>query len=596
MEVTEKDFSKEFLERFEDKEKQYILDFCNTFLRTFPNILDKSIIIDRISTISSIQAKLQKEGVTGETIYNNMSISYRPNQSERDERNTIYHELFHVLSHRKNDKNLYLWGLYEEGIIFFDDMSDDFYTEHSEFDEIMNEYYTIKMLEQEDRFFEGKYEEKAPTKIDPTRIITRFHGNGYRTDVHLAEIYDMAFGTELLKAKLLDREKFVEKFNKQFKNLDIKTSTDYTYMTQFSKIGHQLVKDKDEANITAIEVWKECYKDRHVDKKIDLFDYLQESKRVEQALPQFDSYHSNYTGNINTAIPFQLLETIRKADEEIIMQQLRPDLVGEQTETEKIIQKKRFLEVISTLRDNIEELTRENVEKVSYGEMSQYNHSNLSCLIVSAGKKNFMTFASEDGYRGSSEFSNLPKDQIREIFGDDREVEYATVPTPRYKWSIIRDNNGYIPLTDNPNMEHVELTDEVYLDGSSVEKTADSKDGQGMGLKQEHGTIVDNNDNRTESRKSSSFEESLKADSTQNKKRKMNSASFRASLATKRKEHRTGHQDVNKSRNIIALRRERDRLLRGENLSEEQMNRLNEINAILLGEQQSQKKYNGIGR
>ena len=284
------------------------------------------------------------------------------------------------------------------------------------------------------------------------------------------------------------------------------------------------------------------------------------------------------------------------ADEEIIMQQLRPDLVGEQTETEKIIQKKQFLGVISTLRDNIEGLTREDVEKVSYGEMSLYNHSNLSCLIVSAGKKNFMTFASEDGYRGSSEFSNLPKDQIREIFGDDREVEYATVPTSRHKWSIIKDNNGYIPLTDNPNMEHVELTDEVYLDGSSVEKTADSKDGQGMGLQQEHGNIVDNNDNRTEPRKSSSFEDSLKVDSTQNKKGKMSSASFKASLATKRKENRTGQQDINKSKNIIALRRERDRLSRGENLSEEQINRLNEINAILSGEQASQKKYNGIGR
>lgn len=76
----------------------------------------------------------------------------------------------------------------------------------------------------------------------------------------------------------------------------------------------------------------------------------------------------------------------------------------------------------------------------------------------------------------------------------------------------------------------------------------------------------------------------------------MSSASFKASLATKRKENRTGQQDINKSKNIIALRRERDRLSRGENLSEEQINRLNEINAILSAEQASTKKYNGIGR
>lgn len=202
----------------------------------------------------------------------------------------------------------------------------------------------------------------------------------------------------------------------------------------------------------------------------NLYEYLKSSHLVMKTLPNVHSRNKTMVGNVNNELISSHEELIYMADEEIIMQQLRPDLVGEQTETEKIIQKKQFLGVISTLRDKIEGLTREDVEKVSYGEMSLYNHSNLSCLIVSAGKKNFMTFASEDGYRGSSEFSNLQKDQIREIFGDDREVEYATVPTPRHKWSIIKDNNGYIPLTDNPNMEHVELTDEVYLDGSSVEK------------------------------------------------------------------------------------------------------------------------------
>ena len=393
---------------------------------------------------------------------------------------------------------------------------------------------------------------------------------------------------------MLDREKFVKKFNKQFKNLDIKTSADYPYMTQFSKIGHQLVKNKDEANITAIELWKECFKEKHKDKEIDIFEYLEESKRVQQALPQFDSFHSNFAGNMNTSTPFQLLETIRKADEEIIMQQLRPDLVGEQTEPEKIIQKKQFLGVINTLRDNIEGLTREDIENVSYGEMSAYNHSNLSCLVINAGQKNFMTFAAEEGYRGSSEFSTLSEEQAIQIFGENREVEYATVPTPRHIWSIVRDEKGYIPLTDNPNMEYVELTDEVYLDGISVEKTIDSKDEKEFGLKQEkRNIVVDEASALVESRKR--FKESLAADSKQDRSGKFNSASFSASLATKRKEHRTGQQDVNKSRNIIALRRERDRLARGENLSEEQIKRLNEINEILAG-QQIQKKSNGMTR
>lgn len=141
------------------------------------------------------------------------------------------------------------------------------------------------------------------------------------------------------------------------------------------------------------------------------------------------------------------------------------------------------------------------------------------------------------------------------------------------------------------------MSDTLATDDPPPERDPNDKDGQGLGLKQEQGPKVGNNSNASKtSRETSSFEESLETDSVSADSKKMNSASFKASLATKRKEHRTGHQDVNKSRNIIALRRERDRLSRGENLSEEQTNRLNEINAILSGEQQSQKKYNGIGR
>lgn len=602
MEVTENDFSKEFLERFEDKEKQYVLDFCNTFLRTFPNVIDKQILLDKLSRIKAINpdryGALGKD-IYGETYYEDCSIVYRDGQDERDERNTIYHEIFHVLSFKKKAIFNEI-GLFHEGVIsdngnsYYEYVNNNPETGKS-LDEIMNEYYTIKMLENEGRFLEEEHIIKAPTKTQPKITITD-KGIGYTSREFLAEIYHQSFGDDLLKAKILGRDDFVSKFNNDFKDMNIRISDNSIKRPNFSKIGIQISENLPAAQVTAINIWKQKMMEKSQKEGFNLYEYLKSSHLVMKTLPNVHSRNKTMVGNVNNELISSHEELIYMADEEIIMQQLRPDLVGEQTETEKIIQKKQFLGVISTLRDKIEGLTSEDVEKVSYGEMSLYNHSNLSCLIVSAGKKNFMTFASEDGYRGSSEFSNLPKDQIREIFGDDREVEYATVPTPRHKWSIIKDNNGYIPLTDNPNMEHVELTDEVYLDGSSVEKTADSKDGQGMGLRQEHETIVDNNDNTTESRKFSSFEESLKADSTQNKKGKMSSASFKASLATKRKENRTGQQDINKSKNIIALRRERDRLSRGENLSEEQINRLNEINDILSAEQASTKKYNGIGR
>lgn len=490
MEVTEQDFSSDFLERFGEKEKQYILDFCNTFLKTFPNVLDKEELISRLSRIRKLEAKeeIRAREITGETVYNDMSISYLPNQSERDERNSIYHELFHVLSYRRNIRNMfYQRGLYDDEIKFENETSDNWYSESEAFDEIMNEYYTVKMLECEGRFFEGEYEVEARNKVDSSRVITKYYGNGYVINVHLAEIYDMSFGTDLLKAKLLDREEFVDKFNERFKhiNMPTKSAIDAPYMSQFARIGKQLSENKSQANITAIEIWKECYKDKIKDGKLDLFDYLSESKRVQNALPQLDSYYNSFRGDINIETQKELAELLKKADEEFVVQYLRPDLVGEQTEPDKILQKKQFLAVINTLRDNIENLTREHIEAVTYGELSQYTHLNLSCVVINAGTKAFMTFAAEDEYRGSSEFKELSENIAQDTLVDGRNVQYATVPTPRCKWSIIKDENGYIPVQDNPNKEYAQLTGEVDLTGKAINRTKESaipRKGQTMNI------------------------------------------------------------------------------------------------------------------
>ena len=55
MEITMQDFSDQFWQRFGDKEKQYILDFCNTFQKTFPGILTKEELIEQISILNSFK-------------------------------------------------------------------------------------------------------------------------------------------------------------------------------------------------------------------------------------------------------------------------------------------------------------------------------------------------------------------------------------------------------------------------------------------------------------------------------------------------------------------------------------------------------------
>ena len=491
MKITENDFNQDFIGRFGEKEKHYVLDFCNTFLRTFPNVIDKQILIDRISRIQHINpdryGALRKTD-NGVTYYEDCSIVYRDGQNERDERNTIYHELFHVLSYKENDKNNEI-GLFKEGIVIDGENSYcDFLYNNPEsgksLDEIMNEYYTIKMLENEGRFLEEEHIIVAPTKTQPKITITD-KGRGYTLREFLAEIYHQSFGNDLLRAKILGRDDFVSKFNSDFKDMDIKISDNSIKRPNFSKIGIQIFENIGGAQLTAINIWKQKMLEKSQVEGFNLYEYLKSSHSVMKTLPNVHSRNKTMAGNVNNELVSAHETLMQSADEEIIIQQLRPDLVGEQTEPEKAIQKKQFLAVINTLRDNIEGLTREDIEKVSYGEMSQYNHSNLSCIVLNAGEKSFMTFASEEGYMGSSEFKTLPEEQTIQLFSDAREVECATVPTPRHIWSIVKDKNGLIPLTDNPNLEYVSLDNEILLNGEPIAK--ENKGRNGPGMAQEYG-------------------------------------------------------------------------------------------------------------
>lgn len=107
MKITENDFSQDFIERFGEKEKQYILDFCNTFQKNFPNILDKDTLLLKINKLGSLtfNDRLGKREITGETTYNNpVKIEILPNMSDIDERNSTYHELFHLISYKGFEK------------------------------------------------------------------------------------------------------------------------------------------------------------------------------------------------------------------------------------------------------------------------------------------------------------------------------------------------------------------------------------------------------------------------------------------------------------------------------------------------------------
>lgn len=68
--ITIKDFKGDFVKRFSPEHLDYIISFCNTFQKTFPNIMDKETMIERISWIKELSAKKLYRRKRKNNIYN----------------------------------------------------------------------------------------------------------------------------------------------------------------------------------------------------------------------------------------------------------------------------------------------------------------------------------------------------------------------------------------------------------------------------------------------------------------------------------------------------------------------------------------------
>lgn len=86
----------------------------------------------------------------------------------------------------------------------------------------------------------------------------------------------------------------------------------------------------------------------------------------------------------------------------------------------------------------------------------------------------------------------------------------------------------------------------------------DDKDGQGMGLKQEYGVVVDEETIEPVNKSnSSSFADSLKTKPESEKTGKISTSSFKSSLETSRDKNMIGHNNLAESRNTMKLKKTR---------------------------------------
>ena len=131
------------------------------------------------------------------------------------------------------------------------------YSERENLDEMINELYTVKMLETEGIYNTNILTIKFRTLVDPVLETVEYHGNGYIRMAQLAKLYDRLFGNELLKAKLFNKEEFKDRFNRKYKDISIPVKEHRDQDSpNFAKLGIQIGEDLYGAYGTAIDIWK----------------------------------------------------------------------------------------------------------------------------------------------------------------------------------------------------------------------------------------------------------------------------------------------------------------------------------------------------
>ena len=502
MTITIEDFEEDFINKFSQEHQEYIINFCNTFQKVFPNILDKEALIQKISKINSIE-KVQtlNHGEGGRTEYNPFggenTIKYLDNFSEIDKKNVIYHELLHVLSRHSEIYRNDAAGLTIEGFRESKVNPDRIFFENVMLDEIMNEFYTVKLLKSEENIEEKNYTITAPNYIvNRAKDNFRYFGNGYRENVHLAEIIDYMFGDDLLKAKLLGGQEFRAMFNEKYKDINISIPKGDEIppeeeITPYERLQFQIgLGDSYKPYETVIDIWKTNEKENLKEKEFSLYEYLKKTNELISFLPireQIGPYRTD-KGN---GIPPSIFSKLEQMDSEFICEYINPDIMNIKDENMKKIEVNKILSILNILRENINELSEEDIENVSYGKIEEYTHNGRDCLVINTKSTDFMTFVDNrektyNQFSAYSKFKHLTdfkdfqftkedENEVIQEFAENgyeiKDFTYATVfDAGQYgRWILVKSNDSYYRGTGE--ISEVNLSDIKTLGTNKLKDT-----------------------------------------------------------------------------------------------------------------------------
>lgn len=377
MEITEEDL-KDILENgeFAEEDKNILIDFCNSFQQKFSDFVGRDEFLNRISTLKKMQYKHKGEKANA-SYSQNGTLTINDDLHGNKRRSIIYHELMHLISMhlpRENPEFGRVQGLK----IGSEDMN-----------EIMTEYFTTRLLLHEGiEDLKGKYYIKNKDGIEE---YVEHDGTGYPPAAKLGEMYHKIFGQEIVDGYFNNAIKFQEMFNEKYKFLEDREGT---------------------AMENAVYLWDDVYKNygnalrifmTNENEKLNLgtlsvYDYLKDSKPIRDCLPVRKDTRLEECEVVG--IPSGVEKFLMRLDERFVAQFIRPDVVGKPQDADVLRKKKDFFIALNAIRDNIEHISPEDLEKIDMNFQYELSSGNMNILV---NGKVIQVFTDGETYLGTNE-------------------------------------------------------------------------------------------------------------------------------------------------------------------------------------------------
>jgi len=444
--ITRNDFKLELINSMDEKFINCLVDFANSFMTIFPDLMKKEVLINRINDLKYIGFENDtftcKEKDNGVHDINKSTIIINKkfiNDSTNVIKAILYHELIHALSvHSEKDLDLnFNFETTRGGLnrtVAKDDIIIERGQENEVLDEIMTEFYCTQLLKYENITIKDKYVLQCKNfEKDYVESL----GLGYIDFAALGPVYDFLFGKQLFQAKFYDGNNFRTWFNEIFSEVgSLKDSLNDYKITKYNSF----VSDKNVFNryTTACEFFKILFKNKYNNNQMNLNELINNNDIqyfISLMIKSVDKMEID-TPKIKDEFYFML----EKFEYDLVMEKLQQNSIN----NENLSEEYKF-QIYRMYKKALKENPNLDFNKLTYQFINDKKH--FKGIIINIDNNSYLLNEFDDKQNlNMSEFREFREDMndvSNELGFTNNNLRYATIYDPTGIHSIIESNGTF---------------------------------------------------------------------------------------------------------------------------------------------------------